>query len=86
MPLGPSLDGTLFSKKSLDSDAVNNPRCGHDYGMLFDQISALLEQTRPPDSELVDLIEQAFLEGQIDGKRADLAYSWLRANREICRL
>jgi len=28
-------------------------------------------QAAPPDEELVDLIEQAFLEGQIDGGRAD---------------
>ena len=31
----------------------------------------------PPDPELVDLIEQVFLEGQIDGLNADLAYLWL---------
>ncbi len=37
-------------------------------------LSAILEQTRPPDPELVDLIEKAFLEGQIDSKRAELAY------------
>ncbi len=37
-------------------------------------LSEILEQTRPPDPELVDLIEQAFLEGQIDCKRAELAY------------
>jgi len=54
--------------------------------MLFDKISALLEQTRPPDSELVDLIEQAFLEGQNDGQKVDLAYSWLQANREVFML
>lgn len=40
--------------------------------MLCD-LSELLEQTRPPDSEFVDLIEKAFLEGQIDGQAADLA-------------
>ena len=34
----------------------------------------LLEETRPPDPEFVDLIDQAFLEGQIDSQRADLAY------------
>jgi hypothetical protein len=28
----------------------------------------------------VDLIERAFIEGQIDGLAADLAYFWLRAN------
>ncbi len=37
-------------------------------------LSEILERTRPPDPELVDLIEQAFLEGQIDGFKADLAY------------
>ena len=37
-------------------------------------LSQILEQTRPPDGELVDLIEQAFLEGQIDGQKVDLAY------------
>ena len=31
-------------------------------------LSELLEQTRPPDPELVDLIEQAFLEGQISSQ------------------
>ena len=41
---------------------------------LHCDLSELLEQTRPPDAELVDLIEQAFLEGQIDGQKADLAY------------
>ena len=28
----------------------------------------------PPDPELVDLIEQAFLDGQIDSQAAELAY------------
>ncbi len=45
-------------------------------------LSELLEQTRPPDPDLVDLIEQAFLEGQIDGQKADLAYLWLRARNK----
>ncbi len=36
--------------------------------------SELLEHTWPPDPDLVDLIKQAFLEGQIDGQKADLAY------------
>ena len=45
-------------------------------------LSELLERTRPPDPELVDLIEQAFIEGQIDGLRADLAYVWLRAKSD----
>ena len=37
-------------------------------------LSEILEQTRPPDPELVDLIEQAFLEGQIGSRKAELAY------------
>ena len=44
-------------------------------------LSELLERTRPPDAELVDLIEQAFLEGQIDGLKADLAYVWLLVSK-----
>ena len=35
----------------------------------------------PPDPEFVDLIEQAFIQGQIDGLKADLAYAWLEANK-----
>ena len=46
----------------------------------------LLLQSRPPDDELVDLIEKAFLEGQIDGQKADLAYSWLQVNRDVFML
>lgn len=41
----------------------------------------LLRAAIPPDEELVDLIEQAFLEGQIDGLKADLAYMWLQAKQ-----
>jgi len=41
----------------------------------------LLRAAMPPDEELVDLIEQAFLEGQIDGVKADLAYCWLQARK-----
>ncbi len=43
----------------------------------------LLEVSRPPDPELVDLIEQAFLEGQIDGKTARLTYLWLLGHRNF---
>ena len=32
----------------------------------------------PPDSELVALIEQAFLEGQVDSESVELAYLWLQ--------
>ena len=41
--------------------------CGYD-------IEALLLDSMPPDEEMVELIEWAFLEGQIDGLRTDLAY------------
>ena len=44
---------------------------------LHCDLSKIIEQTRPPDAELVDLIEQAFLEGQSDGPQADLAYAYL---------
>ncbi len=36
---------------------------------LHCDLSEILEQTRPPDPELVDLIERAFLEGQIDSRK-----------------
>ena len=49
-------------------------------------LSEILERTRPPDPELVDLIEQAFLVGQIDGLRADMAYIWLRDQAEFLTL
>ncbi len=41
-------------------------------------LSEILEQTRPPDPELVDLIEKAFLEGQSDSRKAELAYTYLQ--------
>jgi hypothetical protein len=53
-----------------------NSVCCRLASMRFD-IESLLLDTVPPDEELVDLIEWAFLEGQIDGSRADLAYLWL---------
>ena len=55
-------------------------RTDHAYRMLClkCELPHLLEASRPPDPELVDLIEQAFLEGQIDSQKADLAYTYLR--------
>ncbi len=44
---------------------------------LHCDLSEILEQTKPPDPELVDLIEQSYLEGQIDSERAEVAYLWL---------
>ena len=45
---------------------------------LHCDLSEIIEQTRPPDPELVDLIEQAFLKGQIDSQKAELPYTYLR--------
>ena len=42
-------------------------------------LTGILEESRLPDPEMMDLVEKAFLEGQIDGLDADPAYSWLRA-------
>jgi len=39
------------------------------------ELAEILEQIKPPDPELVDLIDQACLKGQIDGLGADLAYA-----------
>jgi hypothetical protein len=38
------------------------------------ELPNLLEESMPPDPELVDLIERAFIDGQIDSQVADLAY------------
>ncbi len=40
----------------------------------------MLDETRPPDPELVDLTEQAFLARLIDGETQELAYLWLEVN------
>ncbi len=45
-------------------------------------LTEVLEQTRPPDPELVDLIEEAFLEGQIDSNSTELDYLWLQETNE----
>jgi hypothetical protein len=37
----------------------------------------LLRAAMPPDEDMLDLIELAFLEGQIDGLKVDLACIWL---------
>ena len=44
-------------------------------------LSEMLELTRSPDSDLINLIERAYLEGKIDCQKADLAYLWLEANK-----
>ncbi len=76
MPPGTPLDGTHFCKNRPSSNKVSNPQSGHARRMssLQCDLPELLEQTRPPDPELVDLIEQAFIQGQIDSQKAELAY------------
>ena len=41
-----------------------------------------LKNWRLPDDELMDLIENAFLSGAIDGVTASLAYSWLEVHEQ----
>ncbi len=50
------------------------------------ELPDLLQESMPPDPELVDLIEQAFIEGQIDSQKADLAYAdiWLELGNGYC--
>ena len=82
--LSTPFDETHFGKNRLVFRPASKPQSDHAQRMSFD-LSELLERTRPPDAELVDLIEKAFLEGQIDGLKADLAYSWLLAkNKDLC--
>lgn len=50
---------------------------GHSPAML----DGILKGCIPLQPVLVDLIEQAFLEAQIDGQKADLAYLWLRGKQ-----
>ena len=40
-------------------------------------LAELMLVSMPPDADQVDLIERAFLAGQIDSRAADLAYLWL---------
>ena len=51
---------------------------------LYCALPDLLEASMPPDPELVDLIEWAFLDGQIDGLEADLAYLFAWKNSQTC--
>ena len=44
-------------------------------------LAEILEATRPPDSDMLELIEWAFLEGQIDSLKAELAYVQISQTR-----
>ena len=76
------VDGTHFRKNRPISNKISKPQSGHAYRMscLQCDLPEILEQTRPPDPELVDLIEQAFLKGFIDGETQTLAYLRLEVN------
>lgn len=73
----------LFWAYRQDSDNAAGllPRHSHGMPCLQCELPNLLQESMPPDPELVDLIEQAFIEGQIDGLTPDLAYLWLQANK-----
>ena len=43
----------------------------------------LLQDGLSPDQDLLDLIEQSYLEGQIDGETLTLAFAWLAQNRFV---
>ncbi len=49
------------------------------------ELPNLVQESMPPDPELVDLIEHAFLDGQIDALWAELAYLWLMGHRNLHR-
>lgn len=76
MPPGTPPDGTHFDERTTVSERVIDfPTCDTRWmPYLHYDLSALIDQTVPPDSELLDLIECAYLEGQIDGLTADLAH------------
>jgi hypothetical protein len=44
----------------------------------------LLEASMPPDEDMVDFIEWAFLEGQIDGIVMAVSLAWLQADLPRC--
>ena len=68
--------GAIFLVNRRDSQRAVMLKPGQTYrrSCLLCELPSLLHDSMPPDPELVDLIEWAFLEGQIDGVKADLAY------------
>jgi hypothetical protein len=79
----PLLDGTHFNGLWPVSRVGNNLRVDQARKMscLHCDLSEILELARPPGPDLVDLIGQAFVDGLIDGQKADLAYLWLMAEK-----
>ena len=58
-------------------------RHSHTMAYLQCELPDLQQDSMPPDPEMVDLIRQAYLEGLIDGSRAELACLWAQ-NCAIC--
>ena len=69
------MDGAYFCKKRPVSGSAGNPQSGHSRGMSCDNydLANLLQDSTLPDPDLVGLIGQAFLEGQIDSQVAEMA-------------
>jgi hypothetical protein len=62
-------------------------RTDHAYCMscLQCELPDLLEASRPPDADMVYLIEQAFINGQIDGETVELVYLLLMGDQHLNR-
>ena len=58
------MHGTRFWPDCLDSTLPGYTPSPQTQGMI--DLCDFVDACRPPDDDLVDLIEQAFLEGQID--------------------
>ena len=76
MPPPPPPDGTQINTNCPISNDAFRSQSGHAGYMpcLQCELPNLLLESMPPDPELVDLIEKAFLDGQIDSQVAELAY------------
>ena len=74
-------DGTFrhfWANNRVSGEAVTlTSRHSHGMPCLQCELPNLLQESMPPDPDLVELIEQALIEGQIDSQRADLAYLWI---------
>ena len=85
LPLPTPLKGTHFHTDCRISCVGSDSSLDHARRMscLHCDLSEILELAKPPDPDLVDLIEQALLLGQIDVRRSDLAYLWLSLNSQV---
>jgi len=62
------------------NDPHLHPAVRRSSGYSLPMLTELFDEIGPPDPDLVDLIELAFLEGQIDGGTLSLACVWLERN------